>query len=206
MPQMVRCDDQELICRKQPGYREWGIAVAAYGLWLLLSAHWKEFPVPPFSSPTPANPLSDLFDCAVVLIGLFMIFPAELRIDFPARRYRLVTEIDWLRLRPSGHSGSCDEIDHVEIEYHPERGGRYPWGWVSLVWKDPGRPAFLVTAAALHIEPDAEVGFRFHPHRYGVPERIAVRLGVRLEVFGVVVDEASAENASEQEVVDQAHR
>jgi hypothetical protein len=81
----------------------------------------------------------------------------------------------------------------------PEREGRSAWGWVSLVWKEPGRPAYLLAAAALEIKDDPEFGFRFHPHGYGMAERNAERLGVPLVVIGVESAAASVHPIPGQE-------
>jgi hypothetical protein len=70
---------------------------------------------------------------------------------------------------------------------------------VSLVWKEPGRPAYLLTAAALEIKDDPEFGFQFHPHGYGMAERIASRLGVPLVVIGVEPAAASGRPVPGQE-------
>jgi hypothetical protein len=71
----------------------------------------------------------------------------------------------------------------------PSRLWRPPYG----VKEDSRRGGHLPSSlrgvravpAARETKGDPEVGFRFHPHGYGMAERIAETLGVRLVAIGV---------------------
>jgi hypothetical protein len=173
MPKLVRDDDQEIVLRKSEGAR-WVGAV-----WTVVSG------AGPLKALSVAE-FSDTFGFLVgftfiilpwPLLGIVMVAPAYFRICFTDRSYHLVTEWDCLRLRWEGRTGSFDDFDRICIWQYPEGyrdlGSSQPLGdriySVSLFWKD--RRSYQLP----------------HDERNSVDarewaERLAARLGVRLEV------------------------
>jgi len=132
-----------------------------------------------------ANPLTYLSTLLLFAVGLLMFGWSELRINFEDRTYRLVSELDWLTFRPRGQDGSCDELDHIQVDYKPDSDPLSPCGWISLVWKDPRRPAYVLGLVGLDMVRVIDGVPRFELRRTDLPGRLASQLDLPVEVIGV---------------------
>ena len=72
MPEIIRYDDREMICRKASVYRQWGAVVAALNGWLLLFGHYEPYRSPSYLAHVLANPLTYLSTLLLFAVGLLM--------------------------------------------------------------------------------------------------------------------------------------